>query len=492
MDVPSTATSPARPALAGVAAGDDKLAGETELNENLARLTAAFRAEPYPTYDQRKEHLGRLERLVLDNKEAIADAVCADFGNRSRHETLLAEVFVTVTAIRYLSAQLRGWMRPQTRHVSLVHRPGRAAVMYQPVGVVGVISPWNYPFQLAVIPLATALAAGNRVLLKPSELTPATSALLARLLHAAFGPDRVGVVLGDSRVGAAVSRLALDHLLFTGSTSVGRQVLLAAAEHLVPVTLELGGKSPVIVDPTFDVARAAGRIAYGKLLNAGQTCIAPDYVIVQTGQEEAFAQAYAGAVAKLYPTLARNPDYTSIINDRHLGRLRGLLTDARERGGDVRMINPANETFDDRRLAPHLVLKATDAMTVMQDEIFGPILPVVSVPDRAAAADYVRDRPRPLALYVFDEDKARVDDLLLRTHAGGVTVNDTMLHLAQDDLPFGGTGPSGMGRYHGFEGFQALSHAKSVYWQSRFNAGWLAAPPFGRAVERLMTVLLGR
>jgi acyl-CoA reductase-like NAD-dependent aldehyde dehydrogenase len=467
-------------------------ANGADLRDALRRSKEAAQDDPYPTYDQRKDHLDRLERLVLDNREAVADAISADFGHRSRHETLMAEVFVTVNAIRYLSAHLRGWMRPQVRHVSLVHRPGRAAVLYQPVGVVGVISPWNYPLQLSIVPIATALAAGNRVLLKPSELTPATSALLARVLHAAFGPERVGVIMGDAAVGAAFSQLAFDHLVFTGSTSVGRNVMLAAAENLVPVTLELGGKSPVIVDPSFDVTRAATRIAFGQLLNAGQTCIAPDYAIVGAGQEEAFAAAYSAAVAKMYPTLAQNPDYTAIINDRHHARLTGLLTDAKQRGADVRVINPAGETFTDHRLPPHVVLKPTDEMAVMQDEIFGPILPVVGVPDRAAAKAMVRNRPRPLALYVFDDDKDRVDDLLLHTHAGGVTVNDTVLHIAQDDLPFGGTGGSGVGRYHGIEGFQALSHPKSIYWQSRFNAGWLAVPPFGRTVERLMGVLLGR
>jgi coniferyl-aldehyde dehydrogenase len=458
----------------------------------LARARAAFDADRYPSLEVRLQRLDQLARAIVARKEDLAAAVSRDFGNRSRHETLLAEVMVTVSSIRYLASNLRDWMAPQPRHVSWTFRPGRASVTYQPLGVVGVIAPWNYPLQLALVPLATALAAGNRVVLKPSEITPESSATLGALLGDLFPDDLVSVVQGDAAVGVAFSQQPWDHLVFTGSTRVGRAVMRAAAEHLTPVTLELGGKSPVIVAPGFDLARAAERVAFGKLINAGQTCIAPDYALVPRGQEEAFAAALGVQIARLYPTLAKNPDYTSIINGHHHARLQHLLADARDRGAEVRTINPASETFEDRRMPPHLILRPSDEMAVLQEEIFGPILPIIGVTDVDAAMAYVNARPRPLALYHFDRDERRVQQVLRGTHAGGVCVNDTLMHIGQDDLPFGGVGPSGLGRYHGPEGFQSLSHPKAVFRQARWNAGQLVNPPYGKAVERLLDLLIGR
>jgi acyl-CoA reductase-like NAD-dependent aldehyde dehydrogenase len=466
--------------------------GAARMRARFDAQRAAFRDESYPTLAVRLDRLSRLESVLLDRRDEIADAICADFGNRSRHETLIAEVFVTVSGIRYLRKHLKSFMKARGRHVALTFLPGRARVEPQPLGVVGVISPWNYPVQLALAPLATALAAGNRVMLKPSELTPRTSELLARLLSDTFADDLVATVSGGPEIGAAFSALPFDHLLYTGSTHVGRIVMQAAARNLTPVTLELGGKSPAVVHRDFDVERAANSIGPGKLFNAGQTCIAPDYVLVHRDRVDAFVQALQAKVATAYTSLVDNPDYTAIINERHHQRLVGYLDDARDKGARVLELNPAGESFDDAgtKLAPHLILDPTDDMVVMQDEIFGPLLPIVAVDSTDEAIAFINDRPRPLALYVFDDDRARVDDTLRRTHAGGVTVNDCLLHIAQDDLPFGGIGPSGIGAYHGREGFDTFSHLKAVFQQARLNGSALLHPPFGRRVERLLSWLL--
>jgi coniferyl-aldehyde dehydrogenase len=452
---------------------------------------AAFRAEPFPSLTTRLERLTRLEAACLDRRDELADAISDDFGNRSRHESLIAEIFITVSSIRYLKKHLKRFMRSHGRQVAMTFLPGRARVEPQPLGVVGIISPWNYPVQLALSPLAAALAAGNRVMLKPSELTPRTSECKARLLADAFDEDLVTTVQGGPEVGATFSSLPFDHLLYTGSTRVGRLVMQAAAKNLTPVTLELGGKSPTIVHRDFDVTRAASAIAAGKLFNAGQTCIAPDYALVHRDRVQAFVDAFRTKVATSFPSLADNPDFTSIVNERHFARLQGYLDDARQKGARIVELNPASEDLGDgTKLAPHLVLDPTDEMAVMQEEIFGPILPIVPVDSFDAAIEYVNDRPRPLALYLFDDDRGRIDDVLRRTHSGGVTINDTLLHVAQDDLPFGGIGPSGLGAYHGQEGFDTFSHRKAVFHQARVNGSSLLHPPYGRRIEKLLSWLL--
>src|ERR1019366_4375521 len=352
----------------------------------------------------------------------------------------------------------------------------------QPVGVVGIISPWNYPVQLALAPLVQVIAAGNRAMLKPSELVPETAALLHDLIAETFPEDQVTVITGGPEVGEEFSHLAFDHLVFTGSTRVGKAVMKAASENLVPVTLELGGKSPTIVAKDFNVKTAAERIIAGKLFNAGQTCIAPDYVMVPAGSRDAFVEACKDAVAKMYPTLLANPDYTSIVNDKHFARVTSYVEDAKTRGARVVEMNPASETLDaasgKRKLAPTLVLDPTDEMMVMQEEIFGPVLPVVTYQSLDEAIDYVNDHPRPLALYFFSHDKQATDRVLNETISGGVTVNETMLHVAQDDLPFGGIGPSGMGAYHAHEGFESFSKNKPVFRQARVNTTGLLRPPY--------------
>ncbi len=456
----------------------------------LDRQRAAYLAEPMPSLQTRLERLSRLETAVRERQEELVAAVRADFGERSRHETLGAEVFGTLSTIHWLKGHLASWMRPEARAISWLFRPGRGEVRRQPKGVVGVISPWNYPIYLALPPVATALAAGNRVILKPSELSPRTSALLEEVLSV-FPDDLVRVVTGGPRTGAAFSSMPWDHLFYTGSSSVGRLVLAAASQHLVPCTLELGGKSPFIVHESYPLKLAAQRLAFGKLYNAGQTCLAPDYALIPRRHVEGFVEAVRAEVKRLYPTMRTNPDYTSIINEGQLGRLERTLEDARDKGARVVTVNPADEELRDvRKLPLSLVLDATPEMTVLQDEIFGPILPIVPYDTLDDAIRWVVERPRPLAVYYFDHERQRQRYLLDRTHSGGACINDVLLQVAQDALPFGGIGASGMGMYHGVEGLDTFSHRKAVFYQSRVNGGALLHPPYGALLDRLLKFLL--
>ena len=453
------------------------------LQSLLEQQRRAFQADPYPSAADRVQWLDALHRLLASNQQAIIEAISADFGNRSADETRLAEIMPSLHGIHYARRRLQRWMKPSRRSVGLAFQPASAKVVYQPLGVIGIIVPWNYPLYLAIGPLIGALAAGNRVMLKMSESTSATGLLLKDLLAQVFPEDQVAVVLGEADVGIAFSRLPFDHLLFTGSTSIGRQVMRAAAENLTPVTLELGGKSPAIVSANVPLADAAERIAFGKTLNAGQTCVAPDYVLVPRARIEGFIEAYRQVIRRFYPQLSDNPDYTSIINPRQQARLQDYLDDAQARG--ARLL-PLFEQSQDRRMPHHLLLDVTDEMRVMQDEIFGPLLPIVPYDDLEQALAYVNARPRPLALYYFGYDKAEQQTVLERTHSGGVCLNDTLLHVAQDDLPFGGVGPSGMGHYHGHEGFLTFSKAKGVFIKQRFNASRLIYPPYGKALQKLV------
>lgn len=465
-----------------------------DLSAALNQIRSAARGKPAPPFEARLDALERLERALLRRKDALCDAVSRDFGSRSRHETMSAEIFIAVEAIGYVRRHLEEWMSPSERHVGWPFVPAHCEVIPQPLGVVGIIAPWNYPIQLAIVPLIYALAAGNRAMLKPSELVPETAEALRHLLAEAFEEDEVFVVTGGAEVGEAFARLPFDHLVFTGSTRVGKLVMRAAAENLVPVTLELGGKSPAIVGEDASVDTAAARIMGGKLFNGGQTCIAPDYALVPKGKIERFEAACRKAASKLYPTLEANPDYTSIVNDRHYARLVAALDDARAKGAKVVEINPAGEALpaSARKLAPALVLEPTEDMAVMQEEIFGPILPIVPYATLDEAIRYVDDHPRPLALYYFGHARAAIDRVLSLTISGGVCINDTMLHVAQDDLPFGGVGASGMGQYHGPEGFDAFTKRKPVFHQSRLNAASLARPPYGRALDLMLRFTLGR
>lgn len=460
----------------------------------LDRQRRAFLRDGAPSRQVRKDRLRRLRAAVLAHRAEISAAVSADFGHRSRHETELMELVPAIQAIDYLIRHLRRFMKPERRHVGITYRTGRAYVAYQPKGVVGVMAPWNYPASLTLVPLATALAAGNRVLLKPSELTPRTSEVLQGLLAEAFSDEEVAVVLGGSDVGARFSALPFDHLLFTGSTAVGRKVMAAAAQNLVPVTLELGGKSPAIIAPGHVNDRTLSSLVFGKLSNAGQTCVAPDYALVHQDDLQAFIQAYGVAVERAYPAGPTSTDYSTIINDRHFARLRGLLDDARAKGAQVLEVgaHPQGAAARERTLAPTLVIDAHDEMAVMQEEIFGPILPVRTYRTIDEVVAYVNASPRPLALYWFGDEDADCASLLSRTISGNVGLNNTLMHVAQDDLPFGGVGPSGMGAYHGIEGFRSMSHAKGVFVQGRWNAASLVRAPFGRLADRVLNVMLRR
>ncbi|WP_247648892.1 coniferyl aldehyde dehydrogenase [Gluconobacter cerinus] len=460
-----------------------------DLNRILARQRAAFLQGGPPDLKQRRTDLRRLKAEILKRRTDIVRALKSDFGQRSERESAIVELIPLVQSINYMISNLGRWMKPERRHVSAYFQCGRAWVIRQPVGVVGIIAPWNYPVSLALVPLATAIAAGNRVMLKPSEFTPSTSAMIEEIVRAIFPPEQVSVVTGGGDVGAAFSALPFNHILFTGSTAVGKKVAEAAARNLTPFTLELGGKSPVVIEPGFSMQRVADRMAFGKLTNAGQTCIAPDYVLVQEKDRDAFSTAYQDAVKKLHPgSYARSPDYTAILNQHHYERLSGLIGNAETQGAQV--IRLGSDSTADHVLAPVLLLDVTSQMAVMQEEIFGPVLPVLTYRTLDEAIAFINARPRPLALYYFGDNRAERDGLLKRTVSGNVTINGTLLHIAQDDLPFGGVGDSGIGAYHGKEGFIALTHARGVYRQGRFNAATLLQPPFGKLTDVLTNLIL--
>lgn len=448
----------------------------------------------------RRERLLRMQKMLHEHTATLAAAVQADFGVRSPRLTEVVDLLVLRTLLSHLLSHLQRWMRPQRVRTPFYLWPARARILRQPLGVVGVIAPWNYPIQLSLAPVITALAAGNRVMLKPSELTPHTSAQLGLLLAQFFTPEEVGVVQCDAQMASAFAALPFDHLFFTGSTTVGRKVALAAAANLTPTTLELGGKSPCIIDPSCDVQSAALKIAHGKLLNAGQTCIAPDYVLLPHGREAEFAEAYRAAVARLFPRIAGNPDYASIISPCHLARLKSLLQQAQSQGAQVCHMDSAPgaaaaqgaATLDgptSRQMAPTLVLGATQDMALMQEEIFGPVLPVVAYQRLEDAIAHINAGPRPLALYWFGQNAAARAEVLHRTVSGGVSVNDTLMHAAHDGLPFGGVGASGWGAYHGEAGFLRFCHQKSVLLQSRWSLGGLLYPPYNARFDRVMRLL---
>lgn len=450
----------------------------------------ASRAQPEVDLAVRLDRVARLRALIEDHTAALCDAVGADFGVRSQRLTEVADFFVLRSTIGQVQRNLARWMKPRRVSTPWFLKPAQGRLMRQPLGVIGVVAPWNYPLQLSLGPAVVALAAGNRVMLKPSELTPHTSALLHSLVSQAFGAEEFCVVQGGVDVAQAFVALPFDHLFFTGSTAVGRQVAAAAAANLTPTTLELGGKSPCIIDASADLDEATLKIVHGKLLNAGQTCIAPDYLLLPRGREAAFETAWQAAVARLFPTLGGNPDYPSIISDRHHARLQALITEVREQGARVvEAAVPDREASHLRQMRPVLVFDPPAASRLMQEEIFGPILPVLSFDTLEQAVDHIGARPRPLALYWFGNDLGARDHVLGRTLSGGVTVNDTLLHITHDNLPFGGVGESGWGAYHGEMGFLLFSHQKPVMVQSRFALGHLFYPPYGARFDRLMGLL---
>lgn len=460
-----------------------------KLSKILSMQRAAFIRDGAPTLAQRRSDLRKLKSALITKRKEIEEAVNTDFGHRSRHETTMIEVVGVIEGLRYLDRNLRKFMRPTHRHVAMHMRFGKARIEYQPLGVVGVISPWNYPINLSLMPVVTAIAAGNRVMLKPSKFTPATNAVITAMMSEIFQEEQMAVVNSD---GAAFSKLPFDHLVFTGSTSVGRSVMKAASENLVPVTLELGGKSPVIIEENYPLDRAASRIVFGKLLSAGQTCIAPDYALVPETEVDAFINGYTNHVKAAYPQGPTSIDYTSIVNEQQYTTLKDLLDDARVRGAKV--VEVGNRPEDARSrphtLAPTLVLGVTDEMRIAKEEIFGPILPILSYRSIDDAINYVNARPRPLALYYFGNNGPDKRKVLSRTTSGNVTINGTFAHIAQDDLPFGGVGESGIGQYHGVEGFRTLSQAKGIFEQGRWNGMDLLRAPFGKVADYMLNVFL--
>ncbi|MBR9871379.1 MAG: coniferyl aldehyde dehydrogenase [Gammaproteobacteria bacterium] len=454
----------------------------------------AFRNNPMPSSSERKENLKRLKRALLANQDRLLEAIDRDFSCRSKDESLIAEVMPSIQGINYTLKNLDSWMKPSKRHVSVLFQPASNKVHYQPKGVVGVIVPWNYPLYLAVGPLVASLAAGNRTMVKMSEFTPHTSSLFKEIIEGMFPEDLVSVITGEADVAADFSRRPFDHLLFTGSTSVGKLVMRAAAENLTPVTLELGGKSPAVVSPDVPLSDAAQRIAFGKAINAGQTCVAPDYVLCPEDRVQAFVDEFRAQASTMYPSLRDNDDYTAIINERQYDRLQSYLEDARAKGAEVIEINPANENMKDgtRKIPLTLVLNTTEDMKVMQDEIFGPILPIVTYTDLDDAIHYINERPRPLALYFFGYDRAQQEHIIDQTHSGGMCINDALMHVAQDDLPFGGVGDSGMGHYHGKEGFMTFSHQRAIFSKQKFNSGKFVYAPHGTAAHKMIYKLFIR
>ncbi|MEO8344568.1 MAG: coniferyl aldehyde dehydrogenase [Betaproteobacteria bacterium] len=465
------------------------------MNATLDRLfalqRAAFVRERFPSLVTRRDRLARLAALVSENEARFVAAVSSDFGHRSVQETRLAELYIVSSGIRHALAHLARWMKPERVAMPLHLLPAKARIERQPLGVAGIISPWNYPVQLALSPALGALAAGNRVLLKPSELTPATSALLHELVAARFAEDEFAVVLGDASTGQAFSALPFDHLFFTGSTAVGRNVARAAAENLTPVTLELGGKSPALFDIDTEFSRAAPRLMAGKLLNAGQTCIAPDYALVPAARVDAFVAAVSLATARMYPTFAGNPDYTSIVNERHFDRLTSLVADAAAKGAGIVHLGEAAGGMNpaSRVMPPTLIVGVNDTMDVMKEEIFGPLLPIEAYASLDEAIAKIDARPRPLAFYYFGNDGVRRGRTLRETIAGGVTVNDTLWHFAHEELPFGGVGASGIGAYHGEASFLTFSHRKPVFTQPPLAATALLRPPYGKIFETVLDLL---
>ncbi len=458
----------------------------------FASQREAFAGSPMPGLAERKRHLAALRALLIQHTDALAAAISTDFTARSVDETLLGEIIPGIHSIDYTLKNLRRWMKPSPRSVGLDLLPASARVVYQPLGVVGIMVPFNYPVNLAVVPLVAALAAGNRAMIKMSEFAPGTAALIGEMLAKYFDEDHVAGVTGEADIAAAFSRLAFDHLLFTGSTPVGKQVMHAAADNLTPVTLELGGKSPAIIAADIPLADIVDRLCFAKSLNAGQTCIAPDYILIPRGKLEDFMRLFKAAFRKMFPSINGNPDYTSIVNARSHRRLHDLLKDAAAKGARIDRLSDESISDGTFRMPLHLVTDVTDEMKIMQEELFGPVLPVVPYDSIEEALNYVKRRPRPLALYLFTNDPALQDLVTDNTHAGSMCINDAVLQVAVDDLPFGGIGPSGMGHYHGHEGFLTMSKAKSILSRGKFNPMRFMYPPYGGTIQKWMLKWLTR
>ncbi len=462
-----------------------------DMQKILDRQKRAYLNDGVVSNEVRHDRLERAVNVIKKNEEKLVDAMSADFGHRSHHQSRFTDIASSIGPLRHAQKNLKRWRKSEKRSAMfpLSLFGAKARVDYQPLGVVGVISPWNFPVNLTFTPLAGVLSAGNRCMIKPSEYTPETSKAMAEAISEEFDIEEIAVVLGGPETGASFSGLPFDHLLFTGATSIAKHVLSAASENLVPVTLELGGKSPVIVGESANMDATAGAIMAGKMMNAGQICLAPDYVFLPKTRVQEFVESSKKAVSKMFPTLLDNPDYTSVINDRHFDRISSYIDEAKQKGVEVVEINPANEDFRQQphnKIPPTLIIDPPEELQVMQDEIFGPVMPIKSYDQVEETISYVNDRPRPLGLYYFGSNSKEESDVLNRTTSGGVTVNDVVMHVAQEDLPFGGVGPSGMGSYHGEDGFKRFSHAKAIYTQTKLGAVLEALrPPYGDSILKM-------
>jgi len=458
-----------------------------QLESIFQRHLQHAKEHPMPSFEYRITLLRQLKSTISQHVEPLCTAVSADFSNRSHYETKFTEIIILIDEIDHTIKHLKQWMNCETRHLPLHLLPGKAKIEYQPLGVVGIISPWNYPILLAISPLIAAIAAGNHVMMKASEYTPNTNNILATIIQAVFNPRTVSFHQGDHLFAEKFSSLPFDHIFFTGSTAIGKQVMRAAANNLTPVTLELGGKSPVIIDRDYPLAKAAQSIAFGKCINAGQTCIAPDYILCMKGQSDQLVSAIKQKTKKMYPQFANNDHYTSIISLKHLDRLKALLKDAEDQGATIIPLADHTEDFSNCRKMPlTLVTQVTSSMKIMQEEIFGPILPIIEVDSLGKAIDTINDKPRPLALYLFSDDKKIQTEVIETTHSGGMCINDTLTQVAVNDLPFGGIGESGMGQYHGRDGFLTFSKEKPIVQRGRFNPTSLLAPPWGNTLHQYL------
>ena len=456
------------------------------LNEILEKQKKAHLTEGPLSVETRKEWIDRCITLLIKYQNEIAEAISEDFGHRSTESSLLADVAGSIGSLKSAKENIKKWVKPEKRKVtpSILGLLGaKLRLEYQPLGTVGVISPWNFPVTLTFGPLGSIFAAGNRAMIKPSEFTPKTSELMKKMFEEAFSEEEVAVFTGGPDLGEAFSSLPFDHLLFTGATSIAKHVMRAASENLVPVTLELGGKSPVIISKKSNFEVSVNRVMAGKTMNAGQICLAPDYVFIPKDKKEEFISQSKKVVTDMYPSLKDNPDYTSVINQRHYDRLQGYVEEAKEKGFEVIEINPSNEDFSQQahhKIPPTLIVDPDDSLSVMKEEIFGPILSVKTCDSIKDTVDYINSKDRPLGLYYFGDDKEEMQNVLENTTSGGVTINDVVFHVGQDNAPFGGVGPSGTGSYHGVEGFKNFSHTKTIYTQSKFDGLFgLFRPPFG-------------
>lgn len=469
------------------------------LFELFAQQKQQYAQHPLPIYQERVRQLKDLKSAILSYKQELISAMSTDFGYRSEHDSLIGDILPVINQINYTLRKLKKWMKPSKRHAGLLLAPASVRVEYQPKGVIGIIAPWNFPIMLSLSPLVTSIAAGNRTMIKVSEFTPETNKVLTTLIGSIFSNQEVAIIEGEVDIASEFSSLPFDHILFTGSTPVGKHVMRAAADNLTPVTLELGGKSPVIIGEDMPVDTAVERIIYGKCLNAGQICVSPDYILCPKDKVDDFISLYRAKFQTLYPDFNNNQDYSQIINTRQAERIESVLQDALAKGAIVysadtnneasTQLNSENKTLLDtesKKWPTQIIANVSNNMRVMQEEIFGPLFPIVPYQSLPEAIEFVKSNPRPLALYLMSYDKIVQRQVLEQTHSGGVCINETVFHVAAEDAPFGGIGQSGVGHYHGTEGFRTLSHAKTILQRGTFNTGKLIHPPYGNLVQKMM------